>query len=287
MHPLDDSATRLTPYLKESAIATEQKIANLHVQIGVIGCAVSIPLVVFEMLPLIMPAWLYLGILFSFLLYAIIYSWWAPYRRYLLALSAGMITLLDLLIATVIILNTGGLGSPFWGLWAAAALSYVIRFHYGWKEITATLVLFLVTVLFVESAAPPIIIPASSTIVGLGFSLLGILGIGRILVNSERKAIRKGLAAEDETIHRIVNTVQHEVNNPLTIATGNLELLRLQESGESIAGLDKIEEALKRIGKAVSQLRELEFDRSISGEGLLERFPLQEEQVKLKLDEAD
>lgn len=287
MHPLDDSATRLTPYLRKSAIATEQKIAALHVLIGITGCVMSVFLVVFDMLPLIMPAWLYLGILFSFLLYAIIYSWWAPYRRYLLALSAGMITLLDLLIATVIILNTGGLVSPFWGLWAAAALSYVIRFHYGWKEITATLALFLVTVLFVESAAPPILIPAHSTIVGLGFSLLGILGIGRILVNSERKAIRKGLAAEDETIHRIVNTVQHEVNNPLTIATGNLELLRLQESGESIAGLDKIEEALKRIGTAVSQLRELELDRSISGEGLLERFPLQEEQMKLKLDEAD
>lgn len=287
MHPLDENATRLTPFLRESAITTEQKIAKLHVLIGVTGFTMSFFLVMFEMIPLVMSGALYLGILFLFLLYAIVYSRWAPYRRYKLALTAGVITILDLLVATVIILNTGGLASSFWGLWAAVALSYVIRFHYGWKEITVTLVLFLVTLKIVHMLAPMEGFPLHSAAIGFGFSLLGILGIGCILMNSERQAIRNGLAVEDETIHRIINTVQHEVNNPLTIATGNLELLKLQESGESIAGLDKIEEALKRIGNAVSQLRELEFDRSISGEGLLERFPLQEKQEKMEEREGD
>ncbi len=287
MHPLDEKVTRLTPYLRESASETEQRIANLHVLIGITGCVMSVLLVMFDMLPLIMPAWLYLGILFSFLLCATIYSRWAPYRKYQLSLTAGVITILDLLVATVIVLNTGGLASSFWGLWAAATLSYVIRFRYRWQEVAATVVLFLMTILIVGRFAPVQIVTIQSTIVGFGFSLIGILGIGRILVNSERQAIRNGMAAEDETIHRIINTVQHEVNNPLTIATGNLELLKQQDSGASIVGLDKIEEALSRIGKAVSQLRELEHDRLVSGEGLLERFPLQEEQEALEEREED
>ncbi len=287
MHPLDEKVTRLTPYLRESAIETEQKIANLHVLIGITGFVVSFFLVIFEILPLVMSGTLYLGILFFFLLCATIYSRWAPYRRYQLSLTAGVITILDLLVATVIVLNTGGLASSFWGLWAAAALSYVIRFRYRWQEMAATVVLFLMTIWMVGRFAPVQIVSIHSTIVGFGFSLIGILGIGRILVNSERQAIRNGMATEDETIHRIINTVQHEVNNPLTIATGNLELLKQQDSGASIVGLDKIEEALSRIGKAVSQLRELEFDRSISGKGLLERFPLQEEQEVLEEREED
>jgi len=192
-----------------------------------------------------------------------------------------------MVVATVIIINTGGMASSFIGLWAAAALSYVIRFRFGWKEMSATLVLFLVTLLVTHGLAPVENAPWHSALVGFGFSLFGILGIGRILVSSERQAIRNGMAAEDEAIHRIVNTVQHEVNNPLTIATGNLELLRQQDSGCSPVGLDKIETALERIGRAVAQLRELEHDRSISGEGLLERFPLQEEQEVLEKPERD
>jgi len=287
MHPLDDSATRLTPYLKKSAIATEQKIANLHVLIGVIGLPISILMVVRDMLPLIVTGEFYLGVLFIFVVYAFVYKLWAPYRRYPLVVTAGILTVLDLIVASFIALNSGGLTSANWGLWAAVALSYVIRFRYGWKEITITFILFIITQTVVHNLAPNENFPLYLALVGFGFSLMAILGIGRILTHIERKAILDGIATEDETIHRIVNTVQHEVNNPLTIATGNLELLKLQESGESIAGLDKIEEALKRIGKAVSQLRELEFDRSISGEGLLERFPLQEEQEALEEREED
>ena len=277
MHPLDERANRLTPYLRVSAITTEHRIADLHVLIGIVGCIVSIPMVVFNFLPLIIPGALYLGAMFLFLLYAIIYRRWAPYLKYPLAISAGTITILDLLVATVIIVNTGGLESANWGLWMAAALSYVIRFRFGWREIAVTLVLFLLTFGVVRGLAPASNLPWQSVIVGWGFSLIGILGIGRIMVNSERRAIRNGMATEEETIHRIVNTVQHEVNNPLTVATGNLEMLRLHESGDHTAGLDKIEEALSRIARAVSQLRVLEHDRSVSGDGPLERFPLQEE----------
>jgi len=287
LHPLENNNDRLTPYLRESAIETEQKIAALHVLIGVFGCIVSVLLVVNDMLPLQMAPLLYLGILFFFLVYALVYHLWAPWHRYPLTVTAGSLVVLDLLVATVIMINTGGLASSFWGLWAAAALSYGLRFRYGWREMTVTAALFLVTIWTVAQVAPTQIISAHGNIVGFAFSLLGILGIGRILVNSERQAIRDGIAAEDETIHRIINTVQHEVNNPLTIATGNLEMLKMEEACDSMAELDRIEEALERIGKAVNHLRDLEFNRSVSGEGLMERYPLHEEQAQLDAAEEE
>ncbi|MFC1628228.1 histidine kinase dimerization/phospho-acceptor domain-containing protein [Gemmatimonadota bacterium] len=287
MHPLDKSATRLAPYLRESALETEKKIADLHVLIGVVGVPVTVAQVAHGLLPLIMSGAVYIGIMCTFLLYATIYRQWAPWRRYPLILTAGVITILDLMLASIIILNTGGLASPFWGLWAAVTLSYVIRFRFRWQEAVTTAGLFLLTIWIVWQLAPVQVVSVLTSIIGFAFSLMGILGIGRILVSSERRAINNGMAAEEETIHRIVNTVQHEVNNPLTIATGNLELLRQQDSECSPAGLDKIEAALERIGRAVSQLRELEQDRLVSGEGPLERFPLQEEQQKLQLNRDD
>ncbi|MFC1545356.1 histidine kinase dimerization/phospho-acceptor domain-containing protein [Gemmatimonadota bacterium] len=287
MSPLYRKVTRLTPYLRESAIATEQRIADLHILIGAVGVPVTVAQVALEKLPLIMSGALYIGIMCIFLLYATIYRRWAPWQRHPLILTAGVVTLLDLIVATVIILNTGGLASPFWGLWAAVTLSYVIRFRFRWQEAFTTAGLFLLTIWTVWRLAPVQVVSVQECVVGFGFSLIGILGIGRILVSSERQAIHNGMAAEDATIHRIVNTVQHEVNNPLTIATGNLELLRQQDSGCSPVGLDKIEAALERISRAVAQLRVLEHDRSISGEGLLARFPLQEEREALEEREEE
>lgn len=277
-HCLDYDKTRLGPYIVAAAVETEERIARLHVVIGILGCVFSVYLVTGRMLPLVMSGGLYLGILFFFLIYATVYLVWKPYRRYRLPMVAGIITLLDLGIATVIVVNTGGLVSTFWGLWAAAALSYVIRFRYGLREGMVTAILFLGTVELVRSSVPVTVMPPTGIFVGLGFSLFGILGIGRILVNSERRAIRNGMTTECETIHRIVNTVQHEVNNPLAVASGNLQLLRRSITAEEYhAWVEKIEEALIRISAAVERLRELEEDRVVAGDGITERYSVEQE----------
>ncbi|MCK4772748.1 MAG: hypothetical protein KAT18_07490 [Candidatus Latescibacteria bacterium] len=274
--------TRLGPYLRANAIETEHQLAIIHVVIGILGCAVSVFLVWKDLLPLLVPGWFYLSGLFFFLVYATVYIIWAPYRKYSLWITAGVITLLDLSIATLIILNTGGLGSTFWGLWAAVALTYIIRFRFGWIEGIVTLLLLSGTFVLAGNMAAESDIPSHGAIVGVVFSLIAILSSGYILVSRERKAVRQGMMAECETIHRIVNTVQHEVNNPLTVASGNLQLLKAETTEETfMSRMDKIEEALARIGTAVEQLSELQEDHAITGEGLVERYPLREEQKSL------
>ena len=270
--------TRLAPYLRSSMVETEHRLAKVHVIIGVLGCAVSVYLVLQDMLPLIMPGWLYLSGLFLFLVYATVYYIWAPYRTHSPYLTAGIITFLDLLVATLIILNTGGLESTFWGLWAAVALTYIIRFRFGWTEGIILVLLLAGTIILGATLVGQFSLPAHGAIVGTAFSLLAVLSGGYALVGREREAIRKGIDAENQAIQRIVNTVQHEVNNPLTIANGNLSLLKDHATEASFrAKLDKIEDALKRIGAAVEQLKELEAGSPVAGVGTIERYPLSEQ----------
>ena len=275
--------TALPILMGASTLATEHRLAQLHVLIGIFGCTISYFLVAADMLPLIMPGWLYLSGLFFFLIYAVIYLAWSPYRKYDLRVTAGILTILDMATATLIILNTGGLLSTFWGLWAAVVLAFIIRFQFSWRNGVIVFLLFCLTMLAAALSMPEVSglgISLHGAIVGIAFSLMAIILTGYILVHREREAIRLGMKLESEAIHRLVNTVQHEVNNPLTVASGNLMLLHGDSSKEDRdAKLQKIEIALERIGMAIEQLRELEEERIVSGIGVVERYPLREERT--------
>lgn len=239
-------------------------------------------------LPLIMPPIIYLGIILIYLFFSLIYYYWAPFKRYNVLVAARIATLLDLIAVTVVLLNSGGLDSPFWALWATVSLIYVIRFPFRWIEGIITAALFLITVEMIRSLVPTLSTAIPVTLIGVGLSLVVLIGSGLILVSSERSAIRKGITAERETIRRIVNTVHHEVNNPLTVLSGNLQLLKRAEFSEKEESwLNAMDEAIARIEDAVSQLRELEEERIISGEGLLERYPIQEKQPDNPLDDVE
>ncbi len=51
-HCLDYDKTRLGPYIAAAAVETEERIARLHLIIGVLGCVFSVLLVTGGMLPL-------------------------------------------------------------------------------------------------------------------------------------------------------------------------------------------------------------------------------------------
>ncbi len=263
--------------MEARALEIERRLAWTHVVIGVSGVAVSLLLALNDHLALLTPTPVYLGGLGFFFIYALVYALWAPYRRFPLEYAAGTIALLDLAVATLIILNTGGIGSTFWGLWAAVALTYVLRFRTGWLQVLLLAGTLLATIALSLTCVPPLD-GASPYLMGSGvvFSLGAILSAGYVLASSERRAIQEGLIAECVAIQRLVNTVQHEVNNPLTIASGSVHMLK-GKLGEDSArecrpSLENISGALERIREAVERLGELEQDRLVETVGPVEWF---------------
>lgn len=263
----------LIPFIWARNIETEHRLALVHVGIGIIGVAVSLVPSYFRLLPIILPSTVYLGILISFLVYSVIYVLWTPYRRYSLLRSAAVITILDIVVATFVILNTGGIASTFWGLWAAVVLTYTIRFPVRWWQGPALAVVFagIVTTTFLVVPIGPV--DRIVLVMGVVFSLAAVLASGLVLVAAERRAVRDGLSTEYKMISRIINTVQHEINNPLTIAGGNLNRIQNQPTSEELRDwVRNIEESLQRISAAVERLKDLEEDRIVETVGSVEWF---------------
>ncbi len=267
--------TLIAQFLQTGAIETEQKMARLRVGIGVLAIAISPYLVTMKLLEPVMDSLLYLGFILAYLIYALTYYMWAPYRRFSLVLAARVSTVIDFAAVTVVLVNSGGLDSPFWALWATVALTYVIRFHFGTREGIVTALLFLGTVELCRLVIPTTGENIPVVLVGVGFSLIVLIAGGLLLVHSEREAVRRALTVENEAIHRIVNTVQHAVNNPLAIVSGNLQLLKRRQTGEKEQEwIGAAEEALTSIGDALGQLRELEDQRLTVGRGPLRQYSL-------------
>jgi len=274
---LEIGGQHLAPYVEARAVETEGVLAWTHLALGVTGLAVSLVLAYHEQFTLVTSDSLYLAGLGFFMLYALVYALWAPYRRFPLELSAGLLVLLDLAIVTLIILNTGGIGSTFWGLWAAVALTYILRFRTGWSQLLLLVLLFLSTAALSLTYVPPADpVPLSVNLAGVVFSMAAILAAGFILASLERKAIREGLIAECMAIQRVINTVQHEVNNPLTVASGSVHILqdKLEKTAaqECRPSLENIRGALERIRLAVERLDELEQNRLVEAVGPVEWF---------------
>jgi|GEM_PF-4753818 len=72
-----------------------------------------------------------------FLTYTVVYRLWRPYRRYNLTWSARVVVFMDYCVALVLIINNGGLQSPYWALMALVALEYTLRFGYTLHSATS------------------------------------------------------------------------------------------------------------------------------------------------------
>ena len=252
---------------------TERWVALVRVLVGLVAGTAGPWMVLSGRMPLVMPAGLVAAVLVFLLVYSLIYRWWAPWRRYGIRIAARVATVLDLTPVVLIIPNCGGLASPYWGVGAGIVLIYIMRFGYSRRGLLTSLIVFPGTAALSQWLAPLPATAVFNALIGIVLSFVVIVWAGITLVRRERRHLQRALEAEHRAISRIVNTVQHEVNNPLAVASGNMELLRNRTGGDQGAPyVERIETALGRIGEAVTRLRALEEHRVLSGEGYLARY---------------
>ncbi len=264
--------TVLAPYLLKGAEETERWVARIRVIVALVAATAGPWMVLTGRFPLVSPPPLVVAVEVLLLLYAVVYRFWEPWRRHGLRLTARVVSLFDLAVVAFIIPNSGGLASPYWGVGAGIVLIYIMRFPITVVELVLIGLVFVadgvVAQLLVPLPAPLV----SNAVIGILIGMMVVIWAGIMLVRRERAGIEQVLETEHRIIARIVNTVQHEVNNPLAIASGNVELLKHRQTDLPAPYVDRIESALDRIGEAVSRLRELEAEHGVSGEGMLERF---------------
>ena len=259
--------------LRQVNIDTERHLAQVRSAIAICTFPLGTWLTFSNALPLLMPAFGLIVLLAILLVYAVGYLLLAPWERYDLHRSARGVALLDQGVVVVVILNTGGLLSLYWGVAAGVLLLYIIRFGLSRGEMAVVLVVAVALMVLAGTLYPLPIHQGVAAMLGILLTIVLVMVGGNLLVSRERKAIEQAFSADQRAIARIVNTVQHEVNNPLAIAAGNMEMMRLLGRGEDDANrIERIETALGRIKTAVSQLRELETRTALEGEGVLERF---------------
>lgn len=99
----------------------------------------------------------------------------------------------------------------------------------------------------------------------------------RILGQLSQKELHKEriLAREISAINSLVVTYQHEINNPLAVAKGQLHNLRKELQGEWTEKLDRIETSLDRIHeimkkiKGITRQSEIEYDKYVGKTNML------------------
>jgi signal transduction histidine kinase len=262
----------LAPYLRKGAEETERWVARIRVVVALVAAVAGPWMALTGRFSLVSPVPLVMAVEFLLLVYAVIYWVWEPWRRHGLRVTARVASLLDLAVVAFIILNSGGLASPYWGVGAGVVLIYIMRYTITAGELVLIGLVFSAVGVVAQLLTP---LPAPlvpNAVIGIILSLLVVTWAGITLVRRERAVIERELESEHRTITRLINTVQHEVNNPLAIASGNIELLKYRQTDLPAPYVDRIEDALDRIGDAVRRLRELEAKREVSGEGAMERF---------------
>ncbi|MFO7768858.1 MAG: histidine kinase dimerization/phospho-acceptor domain-containing protein [bacterium] len=269
--PLEGRAA--AAYLREQALETEERVARIRVWVAVWAFPTGSYLAFAGQLPLLTSPWLYVGVLAGLLVYALVYRARRIHRRFDLHSAVRWVSLLDLVVVLFVVMNTGGLRGPYWGVVGVLLLLYVMRFGFDWMEAVGTVAIVGGTIATSYVLDPVPIGTLVNAVFGIALSLVLITLVGYILLERERRAVEEAFAAEIRSISRIVNTVQHEVNNPLAIASGNMELLRNRREGMGEGPyLERIEGALERIQHAVGRLRDLDEVPEVEGEGLLERY---------------
>lgn len=269
--------TPAEPFLWESALATEQRVAELRV----IAAIFTFTYAAFKFLGgtqiYLTPPWFHAGTVIFFLTYTVVYRLWRPYRRHNLTWSARVVVFMDYCVALVLIINNGGLLSPYWALLALVAMEYTLRFGYTAVELAIGAVVFFGAVTLTNRLDPAPLQIFLNVALGVGMILFLIIQLGLILINREREAIRATFEAELDAITRMVNTIQHEVNNPLTAAKSYLMLIRREGLPEPFSSHgDRVDEALDRIASVVNRLQQLREKRLIHGIGNLDIYTFPE-----------
>jgi signal transduction histidine kinase len=268
--------TILAPYLLKGAENTEMWVARVRVLVALVAVTAGPWMALTGRLPLVSPPALVVTLFVLLFVYALVYRVWEPWRRPGQRYITRMVSMFDLAVVAFIIPNSGGLASPYWGVGAGVVLIFIMRFPITVVEQVLIGLVFVVDGVVAQMLVPlpaPLVLNA---VIGILLGMMVVIWAGVMLVRRERAVIEQELETEHRTITRIINTVQHEVNNPLAIASGNVELLKHRSTDRPAPYVDRIEGALDRIGEAVSRLRELEEDRGLSGEGMTERFTRKE-----------
>lgn len=256
--------TPAEPFLRESALIIEQRIADLRV-IAAVFTFIYASIKYFTWAQTYLtPPWVYAGTVVCLLVYAVTYRLWQPYRKYSLIWSTRTVIFLDFCVALVLIINNGALLSPYWALMGLVALEYTLRFGYILTEFVIAAILFFIGTAITSQHEPATLVAFLNVALGVGVIIYLIVQLGNVLVSREREAIRTAYETELEAITRIVNTVQHEVNNPLAAAKGNMMLARKKGIPEPFIDVcTQVEEALDKIGSVVDRLKELEEKRTL------------------------
>ncbi len=275
------TGTPAEPFMRQSALAIEQRIADLRVIAAVFNIVYASIKYFSYAQTYLTPTWVYAGTVIGFLVYAVGYRIWEPYRKYSLIWSTRTVIFLDFCVALVLIINNGALLSPFWALLALVALEYTLRFGYILTEFVLGTLVFFLGIAITSHHEPATFIAFLNVALGVGMIIYLIIQMGMVLVGLEREAIRTAYETELVAITRIVNTVQHEVNNPLATAKGNMMLAQKKGIPEPFATyFSKVNDALDTIGSVVNRLTELEEKRTLQGVADIELYILPESAQK-------
>lgn len=260
------TGTPAEPYLRESALAIEQRVADLRMIAAAFTFLYASVKYFSGTQVYLTSSWVYSGTMICFLVYAVGYRIWRPYWRYSLIWSARIVVFMDFCVALVLIINNGALLSPYWALMALVALEFTLRFGYVLIEFVLGTMVFFCGIAITSLHEPSTFTAFLNVALGVGMILYLTIQLGMVLVSREREAIRTAYEAELAAITRIVNTVQHEVNNPLAAAKGNMMLAQKKGIPEPfVRYCTHVNEALDKIGSVVNQLGELQERRTLQG----------------------
>jgi GAF domain-containing protein len=78
-----------------------------------------------------------------------------------------------------------------------------------------------------------------------------------ILLENARLLAAEARAQEVRGVTRLANAAAHEINNPLTVIVGHLQILRGQAEGAARHRLERILAAAARIGEIVERMRQI------------------------------
>lgn len=95
----------------------------------------------------------------------------------------------------------------------------------------------------------------STKLRGRADEAVGRVGIGRDITT--RKGLQWELEEKNQRFDEFANVLSHDLRNPLTIATGHVELIAEHIDDEGVGSLDAIETALSRIETIISDILQM------------------------------
>ena len=239
-------------------------MARLRVAGNFVWCLVIVPLAYAGILPLRVSRGAFVAVAVGFLVYAILYLVARPWVRMGVRAAARFSTLMDLGSVLFYIVNTNGLTSPMWMGVPLILLAYTMRFGYSATDLViwagSFAVMAVVSSAVVPNDAGIATVTLTATLIISGFTI----ALTQMMVRQEREAYRRALGAENRAMDLMIQTLQHDVNNPLAILSGNIELLEHNSNLPADAPyLLRIRSALRRISHALTRIEDLKHDPAL------------------------